>query len=76
MAAPSSDIVAAWRGGKPVAGVSFALDDLVTILAGEHTGNVGSLVAITQVEPDVVYDVEIDTNFIVPAKQSEIQLAD
>jgi hypothetical protein len=76
MTAPTPDIVAAWRSGQPVAGVSFALDDLVTILAGEHNGNVGSLVSLAQVEPDVVYHVEIDTNFVVPAKQSEIERAD
>ncbi|HEY2346594.1 MAG TPA: hypothetical protein VGH80_12080 [Xanthomonadaceae bacterium] len=76
MAAPSPDIVNAWRAGQPVPGVGFAPDDLVTILAGEHTGNVGSLVSLEQVEPEVVYHVEIDTNFVVPAKQSEIEMAD
>ncbi|MBS0212060.1 MAG: hypothetical protein JSR26_02620 [Proteobacteria bacterium] len=76
MAAPSPEIAAAWRAGRPVAGVTFAHDDLVTIMAGEHTGNVGSLVALAQVEPEVVYDVEIDTNFIVPAGQAQIELAD
>ena len=76
MAAPSPDIIAAWRAGQSVPGVGFAHEDLVTILAGEHTGNVGALVSLAQVEPEVVYNVEIDTNFVVPAKQSEIELAD
>ncbi|MBS0575185.1 MAG: hypothetical protein JSS45_01990 [Proteobacteria bacterium] len=76
MPAPSPDIIAAWRAGQPVAGVSFAHDDLVTLLAGEHTGNVGSLVSIREIAPEVIYDVEIDTNFVVPARQSQIQLAD
>lgn len=76
MAAPSTDIIAAWRAGQTVAGVTFAFDDLVVLLAGEHTGNVGSLVSIRELDPEVVFDVEIDTNFVVPARQSEIQLAD
>ena len=76
MAAPTPDIVAAWRAGQSVPGVTFAHEDLVTLLAGEHTGNVGSLVSLEQVDPEVVYNVEIDTNFVVPAKQSEIELAD
>ncbi|MBS0192977.1 MAG: hypothetical protein JSR34_01895 [Proteobacteria bacterium] len=76
MTAPSPEITAAWRAGQPVAGVTFAREDLVTILAGEHTGNVGSLIALAQVEPEVIYEVEIDTNFVVPAKQSEIERAD
>lgn len=76
MAAPAADIIAAWRAGQPVAGVHFAHDDLVTLLAGDHTGNVGSLIAIRELEPEVVFDVEIDTNFVVPARQADIQLAD
>lgn len=76
MAALSSDILAAWRGGQAIPGVTFAPEDLVTLLAGEHAGNVGSLVALEQVEPEVIYQVEIDTNFIVPARQSQIELAD
>jgi hypothetical protein len=74
--AVSNDILSAWRARQTVAGVNFAHDDLVTLLAGEHAGNVGSLTSIEQVEPEVVYNVEIDTNFVVPAKQSEIELAD
>ncbi|MBS0457942.1 MAG: hypothetical protein JSS44_11490 [Proteobacteria bacterium] len=76
MTAPSPDTAAAWRGGQGIPGVNFAHDDLVTLLAGEHVGNVGSLIALDQIEPEVIYQVEIDTNFIVPARQSEIQLAD
>jgi ribosomal protein S4E len=76
MASTSPEVQAAWRAGNPVAGVNFAHDDLVTILAGEHTGNVGSLVSIEQLEPEVVYLVEIDSGFNVPAKQSEIERVD
>ena len=74
--AVSNDILNAWRAQQAVVGVNFALDDLVTLLAGEHAGNVGSLVSIEQVEPEVVFMVEIDTDFVVPARQSEIELAD
>ncbi len=76
MASVSAEIQAAWRAGKPVDGVNFAHDDLVIILAGEHTGNVGSLVSIEQFDPEVVYLVEIDSGFNVPAKQTEIELAE
>jgi ribosomal protein S4E len=76
MAAPSAEIIHAWRTHQQVAGVTFAHDDLVTLLAGEHAGNVGSLTSIEQLEPDVIYNVEIDTNFVVAAKQSEIEMAD
>ena len=76
MASLSPEIQAAWRAGNPPGGVTFAFDDLVTLTAGEHTGNVGTLVAIEQLEPEVVYSVEIDTNFVVPARQSEIEMAD
>ena len=76
MAAPSSEQIAAWRAHQPLDGVRFEHEDLVTILAGEHTGNVGALISIDQLEPEVVFQVEIDTNFIVPAKQDEIEKAD
>jgi hypothetical protein len=74
MASPSAEIQASWRAGNPVAGVSFAHDDLVTILAGEHTGNVGSLVSIEEIEPDVIFAIEIDSGFNVSAKQADIEL--
>ena len=72
----SNDILATWRARQPVAGVNFAHDDLVMLNTGEHAGNVGSLTSIEQVEPEVIYLVEIDTNFVVPAKQSELELAE
>ena len=74
--AVSNDTLNAWRAHQSVAGVNFGHDDLVTLLAGEHAGNVGSLTSIEQIEPEVIFLVEIDTNFVVPAKQSEIELAD
>jgi len=74
MSSPSPELQAAWRAGKPVAGVNFAHDDLVTLLAGEHTGNVGSLVSIEQLEPEVVFLVEIDSGFNVAARQADIEL--
>lgn len=76
MASLSPELQAAWRAGKTVGGVNFAHDDLVTILAGEHKGNVGSLVAIEQLEPEVVFLVEIDSGFNVAARQSEIELTE
>ena len=74
MASPSPELQAAWRAGKPVAGVNFAHDDLVTLIAGEHTGNVGSLVSIEKLEPEVVFLVEIDSGFNVAARQADIEL--
>jgi len=56
--------------------VDFAYDDLVTILAGEHAGNVGSLVSIEQLEPEVIFLIEIDSGFNVAARQSEIERVD
>ncbi len=76
MATPSPDIINAWRAHRTVDGVRFAHDDLVTILAGEHAGNVGSLVSIEQLEPEAIFLVEIDSGFNVAAKQSDIELAD
>ncbi|HTA64177.1 MAG TPA: hypothetical protein VK753_01615 [Xanthomonadaceae bacterium] len=76
MAAPSAEIINAWRARQPVDGVNFAHEDLVTLLAGEHAGNVGSLVSIGQLQPEVVFMVEIDTNFTVSARQTDIELAD
>lgn len=75
MGSLSAELQHAWRAGDPVDGVHFAHDDLVTILAGEHTGNVGSLVAIEQLEPDVVFLIEIDSGFNVMARQADIELA-
>ncbi len=72
----SPDILNAWRARQAVAGVDFGHDDLVTLLGGEHAGNVGSLVSIEQIEPDVIFLVEIDSGFNVAAKQSEIELAE
>jgi ribosomal protein S4E len=74
MASLSAELQTAWRAGKPVDGVHFGHDDLVTLLAGEHTGNVGSLVSIEQLEPEVVFLVEIDSGFNVPARQADLEL--
>ena len=76
MATPSPDIINAWRAHQLVASVDFAYDDLVTILAGEHAGNVGSLVSIEQLEPEVIFLIEIDSGFNVAARQSEIERVD
>jgi hypothetical protein len=76
MATPSPDIINAWRAHQTIYGVNFAHDDLVTILAGEHAGNVGSLVSIEQLEPEVIFLIEIDSGFNVAARQSEIELTD
>jgi len=74
MASLSPELQAAWRAGKPVGGVNFSHDDLVTILTGAHAGNVGSLVSIEQLEPEVVFQVEIDSGFNVVARQADIEL--
>ena len=62
--------------GRPVPGVAFAHDDLVTIGAGEQAGNVGSLVALVAVGDDPVYRVEIDSGFEVDVAQSNLSRAD
>jgi hypothetical protein len=62
--------------GRPLPGVTFARDDLVEILAGDQTGNVGSLVALAALGDDPVYVVEIDSGFEVEVAQSGLKLAD
>jgi arginase family enzyme len=61
---------------RPLPGVSFAHDDLVTILAGEHTGNVGTLLALAALGDDPVFVVEIDSGFEVEVPQSGLCRAD
>jgi hypothetical protein len=61
---------------RPLPGVAFAHDDLVTITRGEHAGNVGSLIRVEQLGDDPVYLVEIDSGFEVEVAQSGLQRAD
>lgn len=65
-----------FRAGRPLPGVAFAHDDLVTIGAGEQAGNVGSIVALVALGDDPIYRVEIDSGFEVDIAQSNLQRAD
>jgi hypothetical protein len=62
--------------GQPLPGVAFAHDDLVTIGAGEHAGNVGSILAVVALGDNPVYRVEIDSGFEVDVAQSDLTRAD
>ena len=62
--------------GRPVPGVAFAHDDLVTIGTGEQAGNVGSILALVDLCEDPVYRVEIDSGFEVDVAQSNLSRAD
>jgi hypothetical protein len=57
-------------------GLAFAHDDLVTIGAGEHAGNVGSILALVALGDDPVYRVEIDSGFEVDVAQSNLERAE
>ena len=65
-----------FKAGRPLPGVAFAHDDLVTIGAGEQAGNVGSIVALVDLGDDPVYRVEIDSGFEVDVAQSNLSRAD
>jgi hypothetical protein len=76
MTQPTSQQLQDFRDGRPVPGVAFAHDDLVTIGAGDQAGNVGSIVALVDVCEDPVYRVEIDSGFEVDVAQSNLARAD
>jgi ribosomal protein S4E len=76
MSTMSAESLKSWLANEPVAGLQFAHDELVTILAGEHAGMVGSLISVEQIEPDVIYLVEVDSGFNVPARQADIERVD
>jgi hypothetical protein len=65
-----------FRAGRPLPGVAYAHDDLVTIGAGEQAGNVGSILALVDLCDDPVYRVEIDSGFEVDVAQSNLTRAD
>lgn len=62
--------------GRPLPGVAFAPDDLVMIGAGEHAGNLGSILAVVALGDDPVYRIEIDSGFEVEVAQSNLARAD
>jgi hypothetical protein len=70
---PTPEQQADFRAHRPLPGVNFAYDELVTITEGEHTGNVGSVIAVESLGDDPVYLVEIDSGFEVPVAQSCLQ---
>ena len=76
MTQPTQQQCADFLAGRPVPGVAFAHDDLVTIGAGEQAGNVGSILALVDRCDDPVYRVEIDSGFEVDVAQSNLTRAD
>ena len=76
MTQPTTQQQEDFEAGRPLPGVSFAHDDLVTIGAGEQAGNVGSIVALVALGDDPVYRVEIDSGFEVEVAQSNLSRAD
>ncbi|HTD29351.1 MAG TPA: hypothetical protein VK660_08190 [Xanthomonadaceae bacterium] len=63
-----------WLAHEPIDRVRFTHDDLVTILSGEHSGMVGSLVSIEQIEPEVLFRIEVDSGFEIVVNQTDIEL--
>jgi hypothetical protein len=76
MTQPTTQQQQDFEAGRSPPGVAFAHDDLVTIGAGEHAGNVGSIVALVDLCDDPVYRVEIDSGFEVDVAQSNLTRAD
>jgi hypothetical protein len=76
MTAPTPQQQQDFLDGRPLPGVAFAHDDLVTISNGDHAGNVGSIVAVLSLGDDPVYRVEIDSGFEVDVAQSNLARAD
>jgi hypothetical protein len=76
MTQPTAQQQEDFKAGRPLPGVALAHDDLVTIGAGEHAGNVGSIVALADLCDDPVYRVEIDSGFEVDVAQSNLSRAD
>jgi hypothetical protein len=76
MTQPTTQQQQDFKAGQAPAGCTFAHDDLVTIGAGDQSGNVGSIVALVDVCDDPVYRVEIDSGFEVDVAQSNLSLAE
>jgi hypothetical protein len=76
MTTPTPQQLQDFLDGRALPGVAFAHDDLVAIGAGEHAGNVGSILAVVALGDDPIYRVEIDSGFEVDVAQSNLSRAD
>ena len=54
-----SEIAVLWFGFQPIPGVAFGLNDAVRITAGEHLGELGSVISVESVEPIPRYMIEL-----------------
>ena len=62
-----------WFAGEAVPGAAFRLNDSVEILAGEHTGNGGTVISIERLTPEPIYLVELgDTGEDVRLSESNL----
>lgn len=64
-----------WLDGARLPNVHFLMNDYVEVIAGQHLGELGSVVSIYQVEPTLCYVVETETGKDIVVAESEIQIA-
>ena len=48
-----------WLAGEKLAGVSFALNDEVEIVAGPEAGEGGAVILLLNIDPDPLYLIEL-----------------
>ena len=63
---------AAFLAHQPILGVTFEHNDEVRVIAGEHKGKKGWLVAIVELGADPLYTVELETGSDVRVRQSHM----
>jgi ribosomal protein L24 len=64
-----------WLDGARLPNVHFLMNDYVDVIAGQHLGELGSVVSIYQFEPTPCYVVETETGKDIVVAESEIQIA-
>jgi hypothetical protein len=70
------DLIQAFLKREEIPGVTYWHNDYVRIIAGQHSGSAGSLVAVLSLVPEPRFLLELESGFDVEVFQSEIERAD
>jgi hypothetical protein len=65
-----------WILGESVPGVRFKMCQSVRVVAGEHSGKLGELISLCELDPDPIFHLETSDGGDAKVSQSQIEAFD
>jgi len=69
----SIEIQDSFFSGIKTVEMHYTINDAVTVVSGNNTGAVGSVISITEIEPELKYLIETSAGKDIEVKQSNLQ---